>query len=113
MLRSVGVFRIDAANSLKILRVLAEDREQVRVIKHIVTHLDDDGFGDTVGLHQFEEHLGRLIVSGVRRVPLPVREAGVFFVDVNVGIENSIITDRKLDWRGGGAGSFVVMCAVS
>jgi hypothetical protein len=86
---SGGVLRIDSADALERAGIAFEDAGEVAVVPLVVDDLDDDGAGDPVGAHQFEELFdcgifGGRIGSGCER------ECGIVFPDVDVGVDEGL-----------------------
>ena len=91
---SGGVERIDAGDALEDAGVLFEDAGEVGVVVAVVDDLDDDGAGDSVGLHQREQGFG----GGVAFGDVGARgegEGGVVLPDVDVGVEDAVVGGHK------------------
>ena len=58
MIRRGGVLWIDARHAVEVLRIALKHVGEITVVPAIVDHLDDHSSGDSVLVHQIEQHLG-------------------------------------------------------
>jgi hypothetical protein len=89
-----GIFGVDAADALKFCGVLFQNGGEVAVVPAVVDDLDEDGSGDAVGLHEFEELFDGGVFGGRMRAGSE-GESWVVLPDVDVGV------DEDWFWFGG------------
>src|SRR5580765_5691098 len=67
MIRRGRVLGIDARHTVEVLRVALKHVGEITIVPAIVNHLDNDSFGDSMLVHQIEQHLSSCVLG--RRIP--------------------------------------------
>src|SRR5580692_8277476 len=81
---------IDAAHSLKVLWVPLQYARQITVVIAVMDHLDNDGPGHAVRLHETEQRLRRGVALG-RTGLLGEGEFGIVLPYVHMRIDDAVI----------------------
>src|SRR5580704_9106252 len=84
---------IDTAHSPEVLRVPLQHGCQITVVIAVMDHLDNDGPGDAVRLHESEQRLRRGVTRGRMRL-LGEGKLGIVLPNVYMRIDDAVIGGR-------------------